>query len=209
MRNFLFIAAAITPCFACTVYSSPPASAQAPAATPSTSAQPDAPIAAEPDDPPVVAAPLPPQQPVDAPPQTQSAPEQLPPGIANGRPPGMEPAAPVAFWVWRTPAGVWKVRTTTATVLHTFRGRLHGTRAPIGALHPSRAELGDRFVRAPDGSVYFKFTTNGHIDGVDFRVRDNGCARFDLQLDGGPAPKRIHIGAQSIEPKSNHFVLCP
>jgi hypothetical protein len=57
--------------------------------------------------------------------------------------------------------------------------------------------------------VYFKFTTNGHVDGFDFRVRDNACVRFDLKLDGDSVPKRIHIGSRQIEPKSNHFVLCP
>jgi hypothetical protein len=212
MRNFLYIAAAIVPCVACTVhsYSSPPSSAQpAAAAPPPASAEPEAPIASEPDDPPVVATPLPPQTPVDEPPETKTPPEQLPPGVANGKPPGLEPAAPAAYWIWRAPSGVWKLRTTTATQLHTFRGRVHGVKAPIGAVRPSRTELGDRFVRAPDGNLYFKFTTNGHIDGLDFRVRDNGCVRFDLQLDGGPAPKRIHVGAQSVEPKSNHFVVCP
>jgi hypothetical protein len=204
MKNIPLVCFACLATLACTIRNETAPTPASGVATPSS----DPPIAQEADDPAPVATPLPAQEPLDEPPETTTPAERLG-SIAKGKPAGMDPGAPAAFWIWRADSGVWKVRTTTAKQPHTFRGRVQGVTAPIGAIRASRNELHDRVARAPNGSVFFKFTTNGNVDGFDFRVRDNACVRFDLKLDGGAVPKRIHIGSQQVEPKSNHFELCP
>lgn len=142
------------------------------------------------------------------PPHSRSLPELLPPGAGTGRPPGFEPDAPAAYWIWQGPQGDWRVRTTTARSLHVFRGRLHGTTGSVVNVHPTRTEFRDRVRRARDGWV-FDFRSAGHADGFTFATDDNGCLRFDLQLGGGPEPKRIFVGHDEVQPKSGHFIVCP
>lgn len=204
----------------CVVHQGPPPSAQpaptaAPAPTPTGTIEPapapvtndpTAEIPADPEDPASVTDALPPQPPMEAPPTTPGAAEELAAGVADGKPAGIEPGSPAAFWIWRNPAGVWKVRTTTAKLPHLFRGRVKGVRSPIGTVRPSRTEFADRVAKAGQ-EVHFNFATKGHVDGFDFRVQ--GCVRFDLQIDGGPAPKKIFVGQGVASPKTNHFILCP
>ncbi len=183
------------------------APAPAPTAAPAPAPAPTDEIAVDPEDPPPVATPLPPQETVEAPPPTPGLAERLPDGVGDGRPKGIEPGAPVAYWIWRNKAGIWKLRTTTAKKLHQFRGRVKGLKHAIKKVRPSRQEFGDRMAKGTGGEVFFRFHTKGHVDGFDFKVP--GCVRFDLQLDKGPAQKRVFIGKTSMKPKNNHFVLCP
>ena len=188
----------------------PAATTTAAPTTPAPAADdPNAEIPADSEDPAPVAAPLPKQQPVEDPPATQGMPEETAAGVAEGKPKGAEPGAPAAFWIWRNAAGVWKLRTTTAKKLHEFRGRVKGVQKPIGKVHPSRTEFGDRIKRGTGGEVVFRFHTMGHIDGFDFRAPKDTCIRFDLQLDSGATAKKVHIGKDSVSPKTNHFTLCP
>jgi hypothetical protein len=189
----------------------PPAGTTAtPAPTASTPpvADPNADIEADSDDPPAGTGALPAQTPVETPPATPGSAEELPPGVQDGKAASLAEGAPAGFWIWQNPTtGVWKLRTTTAKKLHTFKGRIKGVQSPIGKVKPSRTEFGDRIVRGSGGEVIFGFTTNGHIDGFDFRAKD--CVRFDLQLDSGATAKKVNIGKDATAPKGNHFKLCP
>jgi hypothetical protein len=75
-------------------------------------------------------------------------------------------------------------------------------------VHPVRTEHRDRVAHTAQGWM-FNFRTSGHADGLTFGTQDGGCVRFDLQLDGGPVPKRVFIGAKELQPRSGHFMLCP
>ncbi len=188
----------------------PPAVTPAPAATAPAPAADDAnaDIPADSEDPAAVADALPPQPAWEEPPNSPGGPETTTAGVADGKPKGVEPGAPAAFWIWRNAAGIWKVRTTTAKKLHEFRGRVKGVKAPIGKVKPTRTEFGDHIHRGTGGEVAFKFATKGHIDGFDFRAPPSTCIRFDLQLDTGATAKKVFIGKDSVSPKTNHFVLC-
>ena len=72
----------------------------------------------------------------------------------------------------------------------------------------SRTEFRDRIWKRNE-SFAFSFKTKSHADGFTFVSENNGCVRFDLQLDGGPEPKRIFVGSKELQPSSNHFVVCP
>ena len=161
------------------------------------------------EDAPAIAVPLPAQQPLEDPFATPGMPEETAAGVAEGRPNGIEPAAPAAFWIWRNAAGIWKLRTTTGKALREFRGRVKGVQKPIGTVRPSRTEFADRIKRGTGGEVIFRFHTLGHIEGFDFRAPADACVRFDLQLDSGATAKKVHIGKASVAPKTNHFTLCP
>jgi len=163
-----------------------------------------------------VADPLPTQPAFEEPPEppapatgTPAAPQELKPlSIADGRPRGLAPGAPAAYWIWRDATGLWHLRTTTARLEHTFRGRVVGASAPVGGVSPSRSEFRDRIRVTPRG-VVFSFVTRGHIDGFDFRPADNQCVRFNLDMGGGPRPKRIYIGARRRSPRTGVFNICP
>ena len=151
---------------------------------------------------------LPPQPPTEAPPASTSRAVLLPPGIGTGRPAGFSPGAEAAYWIWQGPRGSWRIRTTTKNMPHVYRGHVHGMTAAIIRVQPSRTEFRDRVWKTGKGYA-FSFKTNGHADGFIFSTRDNGCVRFDLRLDGGPHPKRIHIGKSGHQPPSGHFIVCP
>lgn len=86
---------------------------------------------------------------------------------------------------------------------------MKGVQKPIGKVHPSRTEFGDRIKRGTGGEVIFRFHTMGHIDGFDFRAPKDTCIRFDLQLDSGATAKKVSIGKGAVAPKTNHFTICP
>ncbi len=151
---------------------------------------------------------VPSQPPKEEAPHTRTAPALLRPGVGAGRPRGFRPGAPAAFWIWQGPRGGWRLKTTTKQMAHLFRGHLRGTTGGINQVHPSRTEFRDRIWKTKQGWA-FSFKTLGHADGFTFVISDNGCVRFDLQLDGGPHPKKIFIGKREIQPPSNHFIVCP
>lgn len=148
------------------------------------------------------------QPPKDDPPSTRSKPQQLPPGVGTGRPKSFRPDAPAAYWIWQGPRGHWRVRTTSHDQPHLFRGFIHPVETSLGDIEPSRTEFRDRIWKR-NQSFAFSFKTRSHADGFTFVSENNGCVRFDLQLDGGPEPKRIFVGAREVQPSSNHFVVCP
>ncbi|MBI5537233.1 MAG: hypothetical protein HY898_31215 [Deltaproteobacteria bacterium] len=152
-------------------------------------------------------APAPGRQPVADPPEPAKGAAELPAGSANGLPKGLNPGAPAAYWIWQDPSDGWHLRTTTAGVPHQFMGRILGVSGEIVG-RPMRTEHRDR-VRFTKRGMVFDFQTQGSIDGLDFKASDNGCVRFNLKIDGGPAPKRIFVGSNSLEPPHAHFMVCP
>jgi len=148
------------------------------------------------------------RQPVGDPPEPAKGAAELPPGSANGLPRGLNPGAPAAYWIWQDPADGWHLRTTTAGASHQFMGRILAISGDIVGVKPMRTEHRDR-VRYTKRGLVFDFQTQGSIDGIDFRASDNGCVRFNLKIDGGPAPKRVFVGSAGTEPPHAHFMVCP
>lgn len=187
-----------------------PATAQ-PAAAPAPAAQP---VAAKPQPtfikpPPSMTAPA--QPPKEEPPHSSGRPQVLPEGAPMGRPAGFKAGAAAAYWIWLGPRGGWRVRTTTGESSHVFRGHVHALTGPpavISSVQPTRTEFSDRIWKTKTGWA-FSFKTSGHADGFSFLTRDPVCVVFDLQLDGGPEPKRVFVGREQVEPQSGFFVACP
>jgi hypothetical protein len=159
--------------------------------------------------PPAMTAPA--QPPKEEPPHSSGRPQPLPEGSAMGRPPGFKAGAAAAYWIWLGPRGGWRVRTTTGDSSHVFRGHvraLTGPPAVISSVQPTRTEFSDRIWKTQTGWA-FSFKTSGHADGFSFLTREPVCVVFDLQLDGGPEPKRVFVGREQVEPQSGFFVACP
>jgi hypothetical protein len=144
----------------------------------------------------------------DEPPRSTDRPAMLAEGAGEGRPPGFRSGAPAGYWIWQGPRGGWRLRTTTANVQHVFRGHIRGMTGAISNVHPTRTEFRDRIWKTNDGWA-FSFKTEGHADGFTFVTRDEGCVLFDLQLDGGPEPKRVTLGKAQVAPATGHFIVCP
>jgi hypothetical protein len=120
----------------------------------------------------------------------------------------MHPGAPAALWIWRNRHGKWRVRATTAGEQREFRGHVMGATSALTQVEPSRNELRDKLVMS-QGALDYGFTTVGHIDGFDFRVGDNGCARFVVEKSVPTDTYRVFVGRDSLSLAPGEFVLCP
>jgi len=145
---------------------------------------------------------------LELPPESTGRPEQLPAGAAAGRPAGFKPGAPAGYWIWQGPRGAWLLRTTTGNVPRLFRGHFAAQDDDIVDVSPLRTEIRDRIRRTPNGWA-FSFLTGTYADGFTFTTREEGCVRFDLQLESGAQRLRAYVGHGEVEPRSGHFVVCP
>jgi hypothetical protein len=197
VKQYLSLLIAVVTLGGCTIQTGPPGQNPPPYQT----------ISPDPQDPSPSTA-LPAQPPIDElpPPDTQA--NTLPPGVARGRPPGLRSGAPVHYWIWQAGPGLWRVRTTTARNHHVFQGRVRASSGKIGSIRTTRSELNDRVVRNRSGVAHFKFATQGHLDGFDFRAPANSCVEFQLRIDQART-QAISIGSQQVTPPNHHFVLCP
>ena len=156
-----------------------------------------------------VAAPPPPPPPkvVEAPPPpiAASAPiPKLPPGAITGRPPGLVAGAPATYWLWHDKRG-WHLR-TTAREPHKFRGNIEGLQGPLTAFRPTVIRWKD-LVSVAGNRVSFELEPLKRAEGFDWRMA-SGCARFELLVDGAPAPLQVSIGKAAMTPPAAVFDAC-
>ena len=147
--------------------------------------------------------------PPEAPPEPDKPFHEVPPHEALGEPRAMREGAPAAWWIWVDEAGLWHLRTTTASSAHRFRGRIKSATGFVTDAAPTRDILKDRITDTHQHGLLVDFHTEREMDGLDFRTSDGGCVRLQLLLDGGPHPKRVFVGAKMLEPPHAHFQLCP
>jgi len=133
---------------------------------------------------------------------------KLPNGVANGRSPRLEGAAPLAFWVGRGASGEYYLRTTTARTKHRFVGRIHAVDGTLTNFRPHRMDNNDRF-RFEGKDVVFDITTQAEQDGFDFGASKKACVEVDLRIDGKKSPELIKIGEKEVKPPVSHFIICP
>ncbi len=119
-------------------------------------------------------------------------------------------------WGWQSQDGTlhWRVHTP-------FRGkkpyRVTGSVCTgiagisphkITKMDPKLLEGGDHVKVGPHGHcIWYNFTTNGHIDGFDFRTPAK-LLTVTIKVDGRHlSPKRIHLGKLGNHPKKSPFVV--
>lgn len=130
----------------------------------------------------------------------------MPAHIANGRPTGMHPGAPAAYWIWHNRQGQWRVRVTTGGRNPGFRGTVAASPgSSVLRVVASRAELSDA-IRATAESFDFDLSAATSMDGFDFQVA-HGCVRF--LLEAANARPQVFVGPLQFQPPTPHFVLCP
>lgn len=167
-------------------------------------APPPAPVGATPVAAPPAAAP--PQPAWVDPPATSEPPREHPKNAAQGRPTNLQAGAAEAIWIWHDGGG-WHLRTTTASQLHRFSGRVWAPKGEVGNVRSTRLELNDRF-RKSGNAMAFDFQTQGGEDGFDFQIAEANCAMFSVHIDGKPRPDRIFLGSHNLSPESATIRLC-
>lgn len=132
-----------------------------------------------------------------------------PPAALNpvGKPEGMGPGSTHRYLVWRSPRGVWHVRTTTAREKHTFTGNIEIEGGRVLNLTPVSTERKADWVSiaSPD-RISFTLTTSGEIDGFDFTT-DGRAIKFGISIDGVGRANQVYIGARATNPPSIPFTL--
>jgi hypothetical protein len=165
----------------------------------------------DPADPPPSTVPLPPQPPAVP---TPPVPPRVIPTLTEdvtGVPP-VSAANPRAFWIWRTPEGVWKLRTTTGNKIQQFHGVVRIRNDRLSQLRITRTEL-ERRVDVKDQTISFDFATSNQIEGMDFTTeKPLSCVYFRLSVIDPPNrvndPKDVFIGPKMIR-APREFNLCP
>jgi len=162
-------------------------------------------------DPPSPPTPLPPQPPPVA---TPAAPPRVAPTITEDitGAPAVSGDHPRTYWIWRTPEGVWKLRTTTGNVMQQFHGTVHIKADRLSQLRITRTEL-ERRVDVDGNAISFDFATKAQIEGIDFTTeKPLSCVYFRLFAVDPPDrindPKDVFIGPRAIK-APNGFILCP
>jgi len=130
--------------------------------------------------------------------------------VADGRPAGLKPGAPEAYYIWHDDHGKWwHVFTTTHSQLHRFQGWVWHDKDRFTDVKPSRMEWNDR-IKYGDKGISWDFHTKGHEDGFSFKANGAQCVRFHTFIDGRPAHTGlVHVGAGGVHPPHHYFRLCP
>lgn len=129
-----------------------------------------------------------------------------------GKPKDFEPGKPARFWVW-SDGQTWHFRTTTAKKKHHFTGRIDSVGGKftdiIGMKGEKRGAVTDYYrYNADKTAILIDFTTDGVVDGIDFKVDANATTvKFTLALDGEKHPRNISVGRAGDHPKDAVFTV--
>lgn len=112
----------------------------------------------------------------------------------------------IGAFVWHDADGQHVRFTTKGKVKRKFAGKVCSDKILSHA--PHELEDGDASRIGPEEHcVIFDLTTDGHVDGFDFRA-EGAIVTYDFSFDGKQMPtKMIHIGAKGLNPNESPFVL--
>ncbi|MEW6729723.1 MAG: hypothetical protein AB1489_00165 [Acidobacteriota bacterium] len=123
-----------------------------------------------------------------------------------GKPEGMGEGSTQRYLLWRDKFGLWHLRTTTARKRHLFSGEIEAQGGRIYELRTVKAEKKDWVNVRSDNHIVFDLTTEGAIDGFDFRT-DAKNLKFHLRIDGEEHTDLVYIGARAGNPPAIPFTL--
>ena len=116
----------------------------------------------------------------------------------------IKPGEKFGVAVWHDAAG-FHLCSTTKGKLHVFTGKIKATKA-LGEFSEVKLEKGDWVKRMGPKKIKFHFTTKGHTDCVQFRMK--GDATITLMADGKKLPvKHIFVGEKMVHPINNPFII--
>jgi hypothetical protein len=124
---------------------------------------------------------------------------------AFGHPEGMGEGSTKRFLIWRT-NNVWHLRTTTAKNKHTFSGEIIADKGSITELNTVSTERRDWVSLKDPKRIFFELTTEGGIDGFDFRSSATNL-KFILTIDGQTKSELVYIGSRASNPSAIPFTL--
>jgi hypothetical protein len=123
-----------------------------------------------------------------------------------GQPAGMGPGSTHRYLLWRDRGNLWHLRTTTTRQRHTFTGEIEAEAGKVFDLRAISAERRDWVSQQGSNKIFFDLTTQGDIDGFDFRT-DASELKFRLKLDGVETPQNVYIGERGNNPPEIPFIL--
>ena len=115
---------------------------------------------------------------------------------------------PRRYVIWEE-GGVFKLRTTTAMVLNRFSGAIYALGGTFSNVRVVRRDPGDYVRLSRDKKrLYFSFTTNKGVDGLNFET-DASSLAYSLNINKEKANNRLEIflGARGRHPLKNPFLL--
>ncbi len=126
--------------------------------------------------------------------------------IPFGEPKGMGSGSSKRFMLWRENNGIWHLRTTTGRKQHRFNGEITAEGGAISDVTAISTEKKDWVAAKDPKHIVFNLSTNGAIDGFDFRTTASSL-KFSLFIDGETQTNLVYIGAQAANPPSIPFNL--
>jgi hypothetical protein len=113
-----------------------------------------------------------------------------------------------AYWIWYAD-GTWQLRMAAGRGrVHRFQGSIAGVNG-LAELDPVEPELKEQIALVHQAVQFDVEGGHGEVRGFGARISNNGCARFDLYLDGEPHPERVYLGPRASPVKAVPFERCP
>lgn len=121
--------------------------------------------------------------------------------------PGALSHAEKGIFIWHDDDGM-HIRGISRHHRTVFSGTIE-TNGRFFAVHERGLEDGDHlFVDHERNTLRFRFTVQGGVDGIDFRVREGNRLSFVLNTNGHNArPADINVGREGWHPGDNRFTL--
>lgn len=125
----------------------------------------------------------------------------------EGKPDMFRPGEIKGYFIWHNENGL-HIWTTTRGREHVFSGVIR-TDGRFIDIKGQRLEHDD-FYRVDNdrNRISFRDTTDGGIDGLNFKVANGSHVHFDLYMDGHKIdPQEIYIGNEGWHPEYSDFTL--
>lgn len=129
------------------------------------------------------------------------------PGNLEGKPDELRSGDARGYFIWHDNQGM-HLRTTTKGHEHVYTGVIR-TDGRFVEVDEYRTEANDHIRVSRDrDTIWFKFSTAGGLDGLNFRVRGGEKVHFDLYVDGHQINRQqIFLGDNGHHPRDNSFTI--
>jgi hypothetical protein len=126
-------------------------------------------------------------------------------GFTSHMPAGQPPFAAGSaegYWIWQDASG-WHLR-TAADVPRRFHGVVESVDGSVAKVRSVGVRRG---VSPGDDAIAFDWESSASEQGFDWAASD-GCARFDIYIDGDARPLRVFLGSGEQSPARVPFAVC-
>ncbi|MCX7781210.1 MAG: hypothetical protein N2491_09925 [Negativicutes bacterium] len=129
------------------------------------------------------------------------------PGHLEGKPDAFRPGDTRGYFIWHDDNGM-HLRTTTRGHERIFTGVIR-TDGKFVNVDDFKMEGNDRIRVSRDrDTIWFRLSTAGAVDGLNFRIKGGDYVHFELYMDGHRIDrKEIFLGDRGWHPRSSSFTI--